>query len=136
LSAAGDLEEIRAGDSLLAYVIRAGFRPPRTDFLTPDDLTLQVGHIVYPAGSEIPRHFHRPVKREFEGTSEVLLVREGRCSVDIFDSELVHAETIEIGKGDVLVLVAGGHGLTMLEPTLLLEIKQGPYVGLDEKQRF
>lgn len=38
--------------------------------------------------------------------------------------------------GDVLVLVDGGHGFRMTEDTVLVEIKQGPYLGLDDKARF
>jgi hypothetical protein len=38
--------------------------------------------------------------------------------------------------GDVVVLLDGGHGFRMLEDTVLLEIKQGPYSGLGEKEQF
>jgi len=31
-------------------------------------------------------------------------------------------------------LVGGGHGFRMQEDTVLLEIKQGPYLGLGEKE--
>ena len=39
-------------------------------------------------------------------------------------------------QGDIVILVAGGHGFEMLEDTVLMEIKQGPYTGLKEKERF
>ena len=38
--------------------------------------------------------------------------------------------------GDVMVMVSGGHGFRMIENTVFLEIKQGPYIGIDEKKRF
>jgi hypothetical protein len=38
--------------------------------------------------------------------------------------------------GDIILLVAGGHGFRCLEDTVLLEIKQGPYTGLVEKEAF
>jgi hypothetical protein len=41
-----------------------------------------------------------------------------------------------VREGDVLLLVKGGHGFRMLEETVFVEIKQGPYTGLDEKERF
>jgi len=42
----------------------------------------------------------------------------------------------ELGAGDLVVSLAGGHGFRMLEDTVLLEVKQGPYGGLAEKERF
>ena len=33
-------------------------------------------------------------------------------------------------------MTGGGHGFCMLEDTVLLEIKQGPYTGLEEKEHF
>jgi hypothetical protein len=33
-------------------------------------------------------------------------------------------------------MVGGGHGFRMLEDTLLLEVKQGPYLECEEKERF
>ena len=34
------------------------------------------------------------------------------------------------------MLVAGGHGFEMLEPTEIIEVKQGPYSGDQDKTRF
>jgi hypothetical protein len=45
-------------------------------------------------------------------------------------------ETRELAEGDVIILLAGGHGFGMLEDTVLFEVEQGPYTGLDEKERF
>jgi len=44
-------------------------------------------------------------------------------------------ETI-LETGDIVMLVNGGHGFSLLEDTILFEIKQGPYTGLVEKERF
>jgi len=35
-----------------------------------------------------------------------------------------------------MLMVTGGHGFRMLENTVFLEVKQGPYTGLEEKERF
>jgi hypothetical protein len=50
------------------------------------------------------------------------------------DRDLV--TTRDLGPGDLILMIAGGHGFTMYEDTVLLEVKQGPYIGLDEKERF
>jgi hypothetical protein len=66
----------------------------------------------------------------------VLLVRKGRCEVDIYDHAKELVATRELREGDILLLIDGGHGFRMLEETVFVEIKQGPYVGLNEKERF
>jgi hypothetical protein len=110
--------------------------PEQTICLTPPELSFQVGFVVYPAGGEIARHMHRPLSRRIVGTSEVLVVKAGRCEIDVFDGERQLVATRELRTGDVMLMVGGGHGFRMLEDTTLLEIKQGPYTGLDEKERF
>jgi hypothetical protein len=130
------VESIGSGDRILAYIIRQELEPAGTTFLTPEHLCLQTGFVVYPANSEIPRHLHKPIARQIIGTSEVLVVRKGRCEVDIFTNSKELVATRELRRGDVLILVSGGHGFRILEDTVFLEIKQGPYTGLDEKERF
>lgn len=130
------IEEICADEQLLALIIRADLRASKTTFVTDEALSHQIGFVVYPAGGQVARHVHRPIKRELEGTSEVLVVREGRCEVDLYDEKRVPVATRELVRGDVIVLVAGGHGVRMLEDTTFLEVKQGPYTGIDEKETF
>ncbi len=120
----------------LAYIIRGKLNPTQTTFLTPPEFKQQVGFIVYPAGGEIQRHVHRPLERHLVGTSEVLIVRRGRCEIDIYNDERELVATRELGRGDIMLMVGGGHGFRMLEDTVFLEVKQGPYTGLDEKERF
>ncbi len=56
--------------------------------------------------------------------------------MDVFDDEQQLVTTRELKTGDVMVMVGGGHGFRMLEKTVLLEVKQGPYHGTDEKVYF
>jgi hypothetical protein len=131
-----DIETITDGDETLAYIVRAPTAPTSTEFATPDDCVQQVGFIVHGAGFEIARHFHQPVERVIVGTPEVLVVRRGRCEIDIYSSNERLVATRELKPDDVMVMVGGGHGFRMLEDTILLEVKQGPYFGPDEKRQF
>jgi mannose-6-phosphate isomerase-like protein (cupin superfamily) len=130
------VERICWGETCLVYIIRAEMNPERTTFLTPPEFKQQVGYIVYPAGGEIARHFHRPLKRHLVGTSEVLIVKKGRCLIDIYNDDHELVATRELYPGDLMLMVGGGHGFRMLEDTVLLEVKQGPYTGEEEKERF
>lgn len=120
----------------LAYIIRAEMLPEETTFLTPPEFKQQVGYIVYRSGEEIARHAHRSLERHLVGTSEVLIVKKGKCLIDIYNDNRELIATRELNTGDIILMVGGGHGFRVLEDTVLLEIKQGPYTGLEEKERF
>jgi len=130
------VERIEWQGRLLVVIIRAELTPAQTMFFTPPELKQQVGFVVYPQGGEIERHVHVPLERRLVGTSEVLVVRRGRCEMDIYNDEKQLVATRELRAGDIMLLVNGGHGFRMLEDTVFLEIKQGPYSGLEEKERF
>src|SRR5262249_54384641 len=130
------VEQIVYEGKPLAYIVRAELSPQKTTFLTPPEFKQQVGFVVYPKGGEILRHVHRPLERHLTGTSEVLVVRQGRCEIDIYNSDRKLVASRELQQGDIMLMVDGGHGFRMLEDTVFLEIKQGPYIGIDEKERF
>jgi mannose-6-phosphate isomerase-like protein (cupin superfamily) len=79
---------------------------------------------------------HLPVERHLTGTTEVLVVEKGRCTVDVYADDRTLVASRELGKGDILVAVGGGHGFRALEDLVLLEIKQGPFLGDATKERF
>ena len=130
------IEPFEADGLLLGYLIRASASAEQTTFVTEHDANLQVGFVVKPAGDEVIRHDHKPIERQIVGTAEVLIVRTGRGEVDIYDKHRSFVATRSIEKGDVLVLLEGGHAFRFAEQTVLLEVKQGPYPGVDEKERF
>lgn len=67
----------------------------------------------------------------------MLVVKKGRCQIDIYKDDRELVATRELHTGDVMLMVGGGHGFRMLvEDTVFLEIKQGPCTGLDEKEQF
>lgn len=130
------IESICQGQTPIAYIVRADATGTATSFFTADDATFQAGFVVYPAGGSVVPHIHLPVVRTIVGTSELLLVRKGRCVVDIYGDDQALVASRELATGDLVVSVGGGHGFRMLEDTVLFEVKQGPYGGGAEKERF
>ena len=129
--------EIIAKDGVdLCYIVRAGFEPETTTFITQPEYKQQVGFIKYGAGSVIARHTHVPLERRIVGTSEVVFVRRGSCQLEVYAEDRELVATRDVGAGDLILMVSGGHGFNVHEDTVLLEVKQGPYTGLEEKERF
>jgi hypothetical protein len=132
----GNMEIIRDGDRELAYVISREWIPETTQFLTPGDFGQQMGMIVCSADQRIQPHVHLPVVREVHGTTECVIVRRGSCEMDIYDSRRTFITSRHLNAGDIALLISGGHGFRMSEDTVLFEIKQGPYMGSLDKERF
>ena len=130
------VETFRHDGEVIAVVVRAGARAGATAFVTDAEASLQLGFVVSPAGREIPRHIHRPPIRTVARTAEVLIVESGTCEMDLYGDDLAPVATVVLRTGDVALLLRGGHGFRMTEDTVLLEVKQGPYSGLDEKRHF
>jgi hypothetical protein len=131
-----NIQIVSDGNEPLAYFIRAGWEPQKTEFLTPDHFGQQMGMIVYPAGTAIQPHMHLPVVREVHGTTECIVVRKGSCLIDLYDKQKKLLSTHSLSVGDIVLLLNGGHGFRMNEDTILFEVKQGPYVGMADKERF
>jgi hypothetical protein len=90
----------------------------------------------HPAGHVIEPHVHNPVPRAVYFTREALFVRRGRLRVDFYTDAGEYFESRELGSGDVILLIAGGHGFEVLEEIEMIEVKQGPYGGDTDKRRI
>jgi len=130
------IERIKHGEQVLAIIITEDYEPENSKFITPTSYKQQVGFIVYPKGGMIVPHLHHELQRDLLGTSEVLLLKKGHCQVDFYLEDKTLLCSRELKRGDLLLLVSGGHGFRMIEDSVFLEIKQGPYIGEQEKERF
>lgn len=130
------IERIVNKDKELALIIRQSFRKDGIEFFTPGTYSQQIGYMNRPAGYVIPPHVHNPVVREVQYTKEVLVIKSGRLRVDFYSEVQEYLESTILETGDVILLAYGGHGFEMLEPTEIIEVKQGPYAGEQDKTRF
>lgn len=133
---ADSVEKIYHDTTLLAIVIRADFRNEGIVFFTPDEFSQQLAYMNRPAGYRIAPHIHAPVLREVSYTQEVLFIRKGKVKISFYDEVRKPAGERILKTGDVIMLAAGGHGFEMLEPSEIIEVKQGPFSGDQDKVRF
>lgn len=120
----------------LALIIRHNFQKEGIEFLTPSTYSQQIGYMNRPAGYVIAPHVHNPVPREVHFTKEVLFIKSGKLRVDFYADDQGYLESTILNAGDVILLAFGGHGFEMMEPTEIIEVKQGPYAGDADKTRF
>ncbi|MBF0510805.1 MAG: hypothetical protein HQL13_00585 [Candidatus Omnitrophica bacterium] len=130
------VEHIIHNKRTLALILRHDFKKDGIHFFTPQDFSQQLAYMKRPKDYVIDPHVHNPVIRHIEWTQEVLLIKSGKVRVDFYDDKKVFLESCILGAGDVILLAQGGHGFTMLEESEIIEVKQGPYAGEQDKVRF
>lgn len=130
------IKYIKHNGKLLAILIRAQFQKDGIEFFTPDDFSQQLAYMKRPKGYNIPPHVHNPVLREVQFTQETLFIKSGKVRVDFYDDNKQYLESRILNQGDVILLATGGHGFDMLEESEIIEVKQGPYAGDQDKTRF
>jgi len=132
----GQVEFIYEKQRRLALIIRDARTDERVHFFSDTCDALQVGAFSLPKGHEIAPHVHQKINRTLDRTAEVLIMQSGRLRVDFYSDSKVYLYSRELLAGDVIVLFDGGHGFTVLEDVRMLEVKQGPYGGEEDKVRF
>jgi mannose-6-phosphate isomerase-like protein (cupin superfamily) len=130
------VEHVRFDGQLYAIIVRASFREPGITFFSPPELSQQLAFMSHPEGKSIAPHRHNKVTREVHYTQEVLLIQRGKLQVDFYTEKEQYLESRLLCAGDIILLCSGAHGFHVLEPVEMIEIKQGPYAGENDKTRF
>ena len=131
------IDNIIHNHKTLAIIIRSNYNQEGIKFFTPNEFSQQLGYMNRPKGYEIAPHLHKKIQRNVEATQETLLIKSGKVRIDFYDEKKDYLKSKILYKGDVILLVTGGHGFEMLEQSEMIEIKQGPYHDGDaDKTRF
>jgi len=130
------IENIVHGLEPIALIIKADFDEPGLHFFTPGSFSQQLAFMKHHSGHKIAPHVHNMVNRQVLYTQEVLLIRRGRVRVNLYSSNKEFVCSRELETGDLILLCGGGHSFEMLEETSMIEVKQGPYAGDQDKTRF
>jgi mannose-6-phosphate isomerase-like protein (cupin superfamily) len=129
-------EDVFIDGRLCAIILRAEYDESGIHFFTADELSQQLASMSYKPGKIIPAHTHQEVRREVLYTQEALFIRKGKLRVDFYTAEQDYRCSRILQQGDVILLIAGGHGFEVLEDLNMVEVKQGPYAGDKDKVVF
>ncbi len=130
------IEELHYNNELIAIIIRSNYKKEGIHFFTNQDSFQQVGYMNREKGYNIEPHLHLPSNRLITKTQEVLFIKSGKVQISFYDNNMKFLENKIVSNGDVIFLSSGGHGFLMLEQSEIIEVKQGPYLGEDDKLRF
>ena len=130
------VERICSDQTLIAIIIRGEYNEKGVSFFSPHEFSQQLGILIHPSGFEVKPHVHKEISRDVRVTQEVLHLIRGKVEIVLYDEEHRPIQTCILNAGDTILLACGGHGLRVLEPAKIVEIKQGPYAGMDDKEYF
>jgi len=128
------IEKVIDEGEIIAVVVRKDSLLKGVNFFTPQDFSQQLGLLVHEKGKKISTHRHKHIKREIFLTQEVLVVLEGKVKIDLYNEKIQKIKTVVISDGDTILLASGAHGIEILEDSRIIEVKQGPYAGVDDKE--
>jgi cupin fold WbuC family metalloprotein len=131
------MERIECKGEIIAIIIRKTRDIDGIHFFSPPEFSQQLGLISRDKDYVIKPHVHKRIIREVSITQEVLHILSGRIEVTLYDNNKDKIKSLELEAGDTILLASGGHGIKILESAKMLEIKQGPYSGVDgDKEHF
>ena len=126
------IRSTKTGD-LLHVIMRSRTAQPveRLDVCDESEF-LQVARIHPPRGKQYPAHKHIRNVREVSLTQECWIVMRGSVRARYYDTDGLKLRDHLLTAGDVSITFRGGHAYEILEEdTVIIEVKNGPYVGRD-----
>ena len=133
------MEEIRHDGKIISIIYRNSDWVKGLNFITPDELFVQVGSWWYDKGKKLDSHIHKNFERTTLRTQETIFVKQGSVRVMLFTEEEEYLQEYCLYQGDLAVFGYGGHGYEILEDdTQIIESKNGPFVsvGADKKKFY
>lgn len=130
------IENIMINGTIAAKIFYCRPIVPGVHFYLEDESTLQVGKQLRLKGEQIKPHRHLPVKVQKEQTlKEVLYIEKGKVKIIFYDDRWQEIDSRILNPGDMILLIKGGHGFEVLEKTVMVEIKEGPYNPASTQKR-
>jgi hypothetical protein len=128
------IREIIVDDIHYCTLVKPTLSAEGLNFITSDDKTIQVGIWNYKKNKELEPHFHNDYERNADITGESVFVSKGKILIKVYkkNKELILEETLH--SGEMVIQFYGIHEYIMLEDSIIIETKNGPYFG-PEKDR-
>lgn len=88
------------------------------------------------ANSEALRSSIPETERRWLCLNKGLFIGKGKLHVDFYSKKQDFLESRVLETGAIIPLVQGGHGFKVIEELEMFEVKQGPYIGDEDKIKF
>lgn len=132
------METIKNNGKIIAIIYRDKDWVEGLNFITPNELFVQVGSWWYNKGKKLASHVHNDFERVAVRTQEMTYVKQGAMRVLLYNEKKEYLQDFNLYEGDLAVFAYGGHGYEILEDnTKIIEAKNGPFVDVEtDKTKF
>ncbi len=132
------METITHNGQIISIIYRDKDWVKGLNFITPDELFVQVGSWWYDKGRKLDSHIHKEFDRNATRTQETIYVKQGAVKVLLYTEKEDFFQDYILHQGDLAVFGYGGHGYEILEDdTQIIESKNGPFISVDkDKKKF
>lgn len=100
----------------------------RKDLVSPEQ-SLQIAALKCKSGDTFKPHVHNFQPRITNSSQEAWVIVKGHVRAFYFDIDKLPLGHFDLSPGDVSISLCGGHTYEMLEDSLIIEAKSGPYLG-------
>jgi hypothetical protein len=132
------MEKIKDNGKIISIIYRDSDWEKGLNFITPDELFVQVGSWWYDKGKKLDSHIHKDFDRVASRTHETIYVKQGSVRVLLYSESEKFIKDYILYQGDLAVFCYGGHGYEILEDnTKIIESKNGPFIDVEtDKKKF
>ena len=130
------IDRIEHKGKVFALILRTDYDEDGVSFVTSKDEPIQLGVLNHRCGTKIKPHIHKNQPRTISEVQEVLHVDCGKVEAEFYERNGKKIGSTVLNSGDTILLICGGHGFNILEDSKIIEIKQGPYYGVEEDKQF
>ncbi|MBT3690762.1 hypothetical protein HOG16_00790 [Candidatus Woesearchaeota archaeon] len=130
-------EKIFHNNQLLAIVVRDNFNEAGPTFFTEQEHGFQLAVHNVEKGKRYKAHISLPFKTlENLNPNKVYFMKKGKSKIDLYDNEGLSVGEMVLNQGDLILFISGGHGCDILDDSFMIELKQGPYRGIEDDKKF
>lgn len=131
------IEKIQDQGKILAIILRNSYDKEGLNFITDPSHSFQVGFHNVKNGKHYKAHESLPFdKLENFNTNKIYYVKDGQVNIGIYNLSRQRIKDVGLSKGDLILFVSGGHSMDVTKDSKIIEIKQGPYRGVEEDKNF
>lgn len=132
-----NVERIEHEGEIIAIIVKNCLNAEGVNFFSPPEFSQQLGLISRKKDYMIKPHIHKLVTRNVSVTQEVLHILSGRIEITLYDKNKAKIKSLELTANETILLASGGHAIRFIEDSKMLEVKQGPYSGVEgDKEHF
>jgi len=129
------IDKYKINNKTVLTIIRDKSNFKKDYFLTEKNQTFQLGMLKFKKGGEVQPHYQVKKKRIIFKTSKFIYLKKGEFFLNIFKKKK-KIKSFLIKKNDMILIDDVSISLEFTKPSLLIEIKQGPYNKNKDKIKF